>query len=74
MNVGGLSRWPLRPCAEAKAQARRLGVRSKQPWMLLGPARFLSSEGNKPMSIVWELEQDMPADVWTYSTITTGRG
>lgn len=37
------------------------------PWMLLGPARYVSHEGSKPMAITWELEQEMPADVWTFS-------
>ncbi len=37
------------------------------PWMFLGPARYISHEGTKPMAITWELEQEMPADVWTYS-------
>ncbi|WP_329573226.1 DUF3427 domain-containing protein [Streptomyces sp. NBC_01361] len=40
-----------------------------EPWMLLGPARYMSHEGTKPMAITWQLEHEMPADVWTYSTI-----
>lgn len=38
-----------------------------EPWMLLGPARYISHQGSKPMAVEWELEQEMPADVWTYS-------
>ncbi len=39
-----------------------------EPWVLLGPARYSSHEGSKPMAITWKLEHEMPADVWTYST------
>lgn len=41
------------------------------PWMLLGPARYVSHTGSKPMAITWELDQEMPADVWTYSAIAS---
>ncbi|GHC44223.1 helicase [Streptomyces flavofungini] len=40
-----------------------------EPWMLLGPARYVAHEGSKPMAITWELEYEMPADVWTYASI-----
>ncbi|MEU7044045.1 DUF3427 domain-containing protein [Streptomyces varsoviensis] len=41
-----------------------------QPWMLLGPAEYVSHEGSNPMAITWKLQNELPADVWTYSTIT----
>ncbi|MFF2845540.1 DUF3427 domain-containing protein [Streptomyces sp. NPDC058001] len=40
-----------------------------EPWMLLGPARYESHTGSKPMAITWRLEHKLPADVWTYSAI-----
>ncbi|WP_174267345.1 DUF3427 domain-containing protein [Streptomyces sp. SLBN-31] len=43
-----------------------------QPWMLLGPATYVRHEGSKPMAITWQLHHDLPADVWSYSTITAG--
>ncbi len=43
-----------------------------QPWMLLGPAEHVSSEGSKPMSVVWRLTHPLPADVWTYAAIAAG--
>jgi superfamily II DNA or RNA helicase/HKD family nuclease len=43
-----------------------------QPWMLLGPATFVRHEGSKPMAITWQLHQELPADVWSYSGITSG--
>jgi superfamily II DNA or RNA helicase/HKD family nuclease len=35
------------------------------PYAYLGPARYVSHEGSKPMSIVWELETPMPARLAT---------
>ncbi|CAM5736538.1 hypothetical protein STENM223S_07618 [Streptomyces tendae] len=38
-----------------------------QPWMLLGPARYVEHTGSKPMAITWHLDHALPADVWTYA-------
>ncbi|TBO55404.1 DUF3427 domain-containing protein [Streptomyces kasugaensis] len=43
-----------------------------QPWMLLGPATYVSHEGSNPMAIVWHLPHQLPADVWTYSALAGG--
>ena len=43
-----------------------------QPWMLLGPAEYVSHKGSKPMGIIWKLQHELPADVWTYSAIAAG--
>ncbi len=37
---------------------------------LLGPTEYVRHEGSKPMSIVWKLKHELPADVLTYSSIT----
>ncbi|WP_181361951.1 DUF3427 domain-containing protein [Streptomyces sp. MA5143a] len=42
------------------------------PWMLLGPATYVEHTGSKPMAITWRLTHRLPADVWTYSAITSG--
>jgi superfamily II DNA or RNA helicase/HKD family nuclease len=42
------------------------------PWMLLGPAEYVSHEGSRPMGIVWKLAHGLPADVWTYTAVTSG--
>ncbi|MEV1020793.1 DUF3427 domain-containing protein [Streptomyces sp. NPDC050264] len=47
-------------------------IGGSEPWMLLGPARFKKHTGSKPMAIEWDLEHEVPADVWTYSAITAG--
>ncbi|MEV7501142.1 DUF3427 domain-containing protein [Streptomyces sp. NPDC093018] len=44
-------------------------IGKSQPWMLLGPATYEQHTGSKPMSITWRLENDLPADVWTYAAI-----
>ncbi|MFE9605749.1 DUF3427 domain-containing protein [Streptomyces hokutonensis] len=40
-----------------------------QPWMLLGPATYTEHMGSRPMAITWQLRHELPADVWSYSTI-----
>ncbi|WP_308020047.1 DUF3427 domain-containing protein [Streptomyces sp. SP2-10] len=45
-------------------------IGKSQPWMLLGPATYDQHTGSKPMAITWRLKHELPADVWTYSTIT----
>ncbi|TXS51843.1 DUF3427 domain-containing protein [Streptomyces sp. t39] len=48
---------------------KKTDIGGPQPWMLLGPADYVEHKGSKPMGITWELQHQMPADVWTYSTI-----
>lgn len=51
---------------------KKTDIGGPQPWMLLGPAEYVSHKGSKPMGIVWRLQHRLPADVWTYSAIATG--
>ncbi|WP_197287767.1 DUF3427 domain-containing protein [Streptomyces apocyni] len=44
-----------------------IGSGKPEPWMLLGPATYISHTGSKPMAIAWDLHHPLPADVWTYS-------
>lgn len=48
---------------------KKTDIGGPQPWMLLGPAEYVLHEGSKPMGIRWNLLHEIPADVWTYSTI-----
>ncbi|MFD5745898.1 DUF3427 domain-containing protein [Streptomyces sp. NPDC127033] len=48
---------------------KKTDIGGPHPWMLLGPADYVSHEGSKPMGIVWNLHFPLPADVWTYSAI-----
>ncbi|MFF0448174.1 DUF3427 domain-containing protein [Streptomyces sp. NPDC004609] len=51
---------------------KKTDIGGPQPWMLLGPADYVEHKGSKPMGITWKLRHDIPADVWTYSTIAAG--
>ncbi|MFJ7955356.1 DUF3427 domain-containing protein [Streptomyces sp. NPDC096319] len=51
---------------------KKTDIGGPQPWMLLGPAEYVEHKGSKPMGIVWQLRHEIPADVWTYSTIAAG--
>jgi superfamily II DNA or RNA helicase/HKD family nuclease len=44
-------------------------IGKSEPWMFLGPATYVKHMGSKPMAITWDLQHELPADVWTYSTI-----
>ncbi|MCT2589546.1 DUF3427 domain-containing protein [Streptomyces sp. N2-109] len=44
-------------------------VGNTQPYTFLGPVNYVSHEGSKPMGITWELDYELPDDVWTYSKI-----
>ncbi|MGW9435346.1 DUF3427 domain-containing protein [Streptomyces sp. NPDC055607] len=48
---------------------KKTDIGGPQPWMLLGPAEYDVHKGSKPMGIRWKLRHEMPADVWTYSTV-----
>ncbi|MFJ5935916.1 DUF3427 domain-containing protein [Streptomyces sp. NPDC093071] len=48
---------------------KKTDIGGPQPWMLLGPAEYVDHKGSKPMGIKWQLRHEIPADVWTYSTI-----
>ncbi|MFC4887872.1 DUF3427 domain-containing protein [Streptomyces beijiangensis] len=45
-------------------------IGGSEPWILLGPVRYDTHTGSKPMAIEWVLEHEVPADVWTYSAIS----
>lgn len=51
---------------------KKTDIGGAQPWMLLGPATYVSHEGNNPMGIVWDLDVPLPADVRTYAAIAAG--
>ncbi|MEV6422638.1 DUF3427 domain-containing protein [Streptomyces sp. NPDC051662] len=52
---------------------KKTDIGGPQPWMLLGPADYVSHEGNKPMGITWKLHFPLPADVLTYSALGVGQ-
>jgi superfamily II DNA or RNA helicase/HKD family nuclease len=52
---------------------KRNSIGKSEPWMLLGPATYVKHTGSKPMAITWDLQHELPADVWSYAAaITSG--
>ncbi|MBZ9644127.1 DUF3427 domain-containing protein [Streptomyces sp. PSKA30] len=51
---------------------KRNAIGKSEPWMFLGPATYVKHTGSKPMAITWDLQHELPADVWTYSAIAAG--
>jgi superfamily II DNA or RNA helicase len=42
------------------------------PYLFLGPARYVSHAGDRPIAITWELEHPMPADTFTAASVAAG--
>lgn len=42
------------------------------PYMFLGPATYVSHEGERPIAITWRLTTPMPADVFAAGTVAAG--
>ena len=42
------------------------------PFLCLGPARYVSHQSSKPMQIIWELERPMPPEIYDYSKAAAG--
>jgi hypothetical protein len=51
---------------------KRNSIGKAEPWMLLGPATYAGHTGSKPMAITWDLHHTLPADVYSYASITSG--
>jgi hypothetical protein len=53
-------------------QARKDERGETMPYLFLGPVRYVSHEGEKPMAIVWELERAMPAEFFQRVKVAAG--
>ncbi|MBI2376570.1 MAG: DUF3427 domain-containing protein [Deltaproteobacteria bacterium] len=53
-----------------KGKAEASGVTS--PYLFLGPVRYVSHEGEKPMRIVWDLERPMPSSFFNEVKVAAG--
>ena len=42
------------------------------PYLFLGPARYVSHVGDRPIAITWELAHAMPADTFTTASVAAG--
>jgi superfamily II DNA or RNA helicase len=43
-----------------------------RPYFFLGPARYVSHTGSRPMAITWKLDHPMPADFYEAASILAG--
>jgi hypothetical protein len=48
---------------------KKTDIGGPQPWMLLGPADYVEHKGSRPMGVTWDLQHEIPADVWAYSAV-----
>lgn len=55
---------------EEKERERPLNLSS--PYLFLGPVRYMSHEGSRPMSILWELDFPMPPDLYLAGRAVAG--
>jgi hypothetical protein len=39
------------------------------PYLFLGPATYVSHEGDRPIAITWRLEHPMPTDFYHIATV-----
>ena len=42
------------------------------PYLYAGPATYVSHTGDRPMRILWNLENELPADVFHSARVATG--
>jgi hypothetical protein len=49
-----------------QAKTNALGT---SPYVFLGPADYVSHEGDRPMAIPWRLRQSMPTEVYQASSV-----
>ena len=42
------------------------------PYLCLGPARYVSHKADRPMQVIWELERPMPADLFSEAKVAAG--
>jgi hypothetical protein len=43
-----------------------------QPYFFLGPARYVTHTGTRPMAITWKLNYPMPADFFEAASVLAG--
>lgn len=42
------------------------------PYILLGPVKYVSHEGERPMAVTWKLQTPLPSDIQHFTAITAG--
>jgi superfamily II DNA or RNA helicase/HKD family nuclease len=54
------------------ARESKLGPTGTQPLLFLGPARYVSHEGSRPVSFRWLLDRAMPTDFYESARVVAG--
>lgn len=53
-------------------QSKETAIGTTAPYLFLGPVRYVSHEGEKPMRITWELEREMPPVFFAEAKVAAG--
>ncbi|MGW4895620.1 DUF3427 domain-containing protein [Kitasatospora sp. NPDC004240] len=53
-------------------QEKENEIRRPSPFILLGPAEYVSHEGDRPMAVTWRLRVPLPSDVQHFTAVTAG--
>lgn len=48
------------------------GFFGTSPYLFLGPARYVSHTGDRPIAITWRLDHAMPTDFFTAASVAAG--
>ena len=43
-----------------------------RPYLFLGPAQYVSHQGERPVSFMWQLDEQLPADFTLASQLLAG--
>ncbi|MFN8077599.1 MAG: DUF3427 domain-containing protein [Kineosporiaceae bacterium] len=54
------------------AREAKAGPLGALPLMFLGPAQYVSDEGERPVAFVWQLDRPLPAQMFLHSQLLTG--
>ncbi|OKI20634.1 DEAD/DEAH box helicase [Streptomyces sp. CB03911] len=53
-------------------QEKENEIHRPSPYILLGPVRYSSHEGDRPMAVTWRLRHPLPSDVQHFTAVTNG--
>ena len=59
------------PISAVRPANAEVGTRTA-PYMFLGPADYVSHEGERPIAFVWRLRRPMPADFFREAKVAAG--
>ena len=61
------------PCTCSSARpGNPTGTSAPPPYLYAGPVTYVSHTGDRPMRIIWQLDHDLPADVFHAARVAAG--